>query len=92
MKVHFFATYRQVVGDKEIDVEAVPGLTVQALAGELLKRYPALRHEWLDEQGNLLAHIHFFVNGREAKFLPDGMQAALGESDVVKIFPPIGGG
>ena len=92
MKIHFFATYRQIVGGKEVELPAAPGLTLAGLVDELIARYPALRREWLDEHGQLHDHVHFFVNGRQAAFLPDGMQTALTETDMVRVFPPVGGG
>ena len=92
MKVHFFATYRQIIGGREIEIPAGPGLTVRALVDELIARYPGLRREWLNEQGELYGHVHSFVNGREVSFLPDGLQTALADTDVIKIFPPVGGG
>ncbi len=92
MKVHFFATYRQIVGGKEVELPARPGLTLSGLVEELIARFPALRHEWLDEHGQLHGHVHFFVNGRQAAFLPDGMQTVLTDADMVRIFPPVGGG
>jgi MoaD family protein len=92
MKVHFFATYRQIIGGREIEIPAAPGLTVRALVDALVARYPDLRREWLDEHGELYSHVHLFVNGRQFDFLPDGIQTGLTDADVVKIFPPVGGG
>ncbi len=92
MKVHFYAMYRQIVGAKEVDLPVPPGGTVRALVGGILERYPDLRPQFLDADGNLAQHVHLFVNGRDLPFVPGGLDAPLRAEDEIKIFPPVGGG
>ncbi len=92
MQITFFATYRQIVGQRAIEIPDRAGRTLRELVDEIVALYPALRAEWLDESGELLGHVHFFVNGRDAAFLPDGLQTVLKADDDVKVFPPVGGG
>ncbi len=92
MKVHFFAMFRQVTGQRLIEVPVPPGGTVRALIDAIVARYPGMREQLLDAQGHLHQHVHVIVNGRDAPFLPGGLDMPLGEDDEVKLFPPVGGG
>jgi molybdopterin synthase sulfur carrier subunit len=92
MKVKFYATLRKIVGAKMIDVSLEEGATVRNLIDEITRRYPALRSEMLDEQGNLYGHVHVFVNGRDAPFLEGGLDSVISPNDEVGIFPAVGGG
>ena len=92
MKVSFYATLRQYVGAKTIEIALPEQATVQCLLDEILAKYPALRPELIDENGQLLQHVNLFVNSRNALFLERGMDTVLPEDAVVGIFPPIGGG
>ncbi len=92
MHVHFYSTLRQVVGGKAVDFDLPPGATAQQLLDEMIRCYPALRDELLDAQGHLYAHVHLFVNGRDASFLEEGFETVLSPEDAIGVFPAIGGG
>ena len=92
MKVHFFATLRPIVGGKTVDFEVDHGLTVQEMLNVMIERFPKLRDELLDENGKMYGHVHFFVNGRDAQFLENGIETRLRPDDVVNVFPAVGGG
>lgn len=92
MIVKFYATLRQIVGGKSVDFSLPAGTTVQQLLDEMIKRYPPIRHELLDEDGQLYPHVHFFINGRDAPYLEDGLQTILSPDDLVTVFPAVGGG
>ncbi len=92
MQVHFFATLRQVVGGKTVEVPGAAGGTVAALLDTLLASYPGLRPHLYNPEGELYPHIHVFVNGRDARWLAHGLDTVLGPGDNVSIFPPVGGG
>jgi sulfur-carrier protein len=92
MKVKFYATLRKIVGAKVIDVSLKEGATVWVLIDAITRRYPALRSEMLDEQGNLYGHVHVFINGRDAPFLEQGLNTIISSDDEVGIFPAVGGG
>ncbi len=91
MKVKIFATLRQLVGAKEIEVGLEDGDTVGSVIARLVADYPALGEHILDDEGNLEAYINVFVNGRSTRFL-DGLDTSLIEDDVLAIFPPVAGG
>ena len=69
MKISFFATLRPIVGQKTVEFELPPGTTVRQMVEIVVTRYPLMRAELLDEQGNLWRHVHVFVNGRDAPYL-----------------------
>ncbi|MFN3741886.1 MAG: ubiquitin-like small modifier protein 1 [Anaerolineales bacterium] len=92
MRINFYATLREIVGGKTIELSLQDGMTIQTLLDALFERYPRLRQELMDEQGNLYPHVHVFVNGRDAPFLESGLQTPISEQDVISIFPAVGGG
>lgn len=92
MKVNFYATLRQVVGARAVEIALPEDATIQQLLDEVIRLYPGLQHELLDDQGQLYRHVHLFVNGRDATFLEQGMQTRVCPDDSVGIFPAVGGG
>lgn len=92
MKVHFFATLRPIVGGKTVDFDVNHGITVQEMLDVMIARFPKLRDELLDENGKMYGHVHFFVNGRDAQFLENGIETKIMPDDVVNVFPAVGGG
>ncbi len=92
MKVNFYATLRQIVGAKSIELPVTDGITVRQLIEAVIARYPALRRELLDDQGNLYSYVHVFINGRDAPYLDQGLDTRLSPDDTVSLFPPVAGG
>ena len=92
MKVHFYATLRPIVGGKTVDFEVDHGVTVQEMLNVMIERFPKLRDELLDENGKMYGHVHFFVNGRDAQFLENGIETRIKPDDVLNVFPAVGGG
>ena len=92
MQVNFYATLRQIVGTKTVEFEVPEGATVRQLLEEVLRVYPALRRELIDDQGELFGYVHFFVNGRDVPYLKDQMETVLAADDVISVFPAVGGG
>ena len=72
MQVSFYATLRQMIGQKTIEVPVEPGATVSLLLDALLELYPDMRAELFDEDGELYGHVHVFINGNDAPYLDDG--------------------
>ena len=92
MIVHFYATLRSVIGQREVDIPLTEGASVRQLVNAIVTQYPALRQEMVDKKGNLQSHIHIFVNGRDITHLDQAIDTRLSSSDVISIFPPVGGG
>ena len=92
MKINFFATLRQITGQKTVEFEIPEGTAVMDLVEIVVTRFPLMRVELLDEDGNLYRHVHVFVNGRDAPYLENGVDTAVKQDDIVNIFPAVGGG
>jgi MoaD family protein len=92
LKINFYATFRPIVGAKTIEVPFSEGLTVRQLVDQVIKSYPALERQLMDDQGVLLGYVHIFINGRDHYYLPAGLDTVLSERDEIDIFPPVGGG
>jgi sulfur-carrier protein len=92
MKVNFYATLRDIVGQKCIEFYMNKGHTVRDLMDEMVARFPELERQLLDDEGELLGHVHLFVNGRDLPYLEEGMDTELSEEDKISVFPAVGGG
>jgi molybdopterin synthase sulfur carrier subunit len=92
MKVNYYATLRPIVGGKTVEFEVDHGVTVREMLDVMIARFPKLRNELLDEAGNMHGHVHFFVNGRDAQFLANGIETKILPEDVINVFPAVGGG
>jgi molybdopterin synthase sulfur carrier subunit len=92
MKVNFYATLRQIVGAKTVDFSLEDGITVRFLIDEIVRQYPPLRSELLDENGNLYQHVHVFINGRDVPYLEQAMETPVSSMDTISVFPAVGGG
>ncbi len=91
MEVRFYATLRDVVGSRSVEVELGPGATVRELLTRLFERFPNLEPRLLDEAGELRRSVNVFVNGRSVPHL-EGLDTQLQPNDEVSIFPPVAGG
>ena len=92
MKVNFFATLRQVTGQKTVEFELPDGVTAQGVLDAVLAQYPAMIGMLADDDGQLLGHCHMFINGRGVTYLLDQMDSPVRHGDVVNFFPAVGGG
>ena len=92
MKVSFFASLRQVVGQKTEEIPLVEGATVLQLVQEVVRLYPELEWEILNEHGNLYEHVHIVINGRDIRHLEGGINRVITPKDKVSMFPAIEGG
>jgi sulfur-carrier protein len=82
--IKLFANLRKVAGTKET---SITGASVGAVLSELVKRYPALAANLL-EDGQIRPHVIITVNGHPTH----DVNAPITEDDVVSIFPPMAGG
>lgn len=92
MRVDFYATLRQIVGTKSVDFPLPDGSTIGHLLEEVFIRYPAMRSELLDDEGQLHGHVHVLVNGRDVPYLENTLNSVVHIDDTISIFPAVGGG
>ncbi len=92
MKINFYATLRPIVGQKTVELPIENGATVQDVLETIVEKYPDLRPELMDENGQLLGHVHLFINGRDAPYLENMMATKIKPADKIDVFPAVGGG
>ena len=92
MQIHFFATLRQITNQKTVEFDLPAEPTVRQMVEIVVTRFPPMREELLDENGELWRHVHVFVNGRDAPYLSEKMETVVKPTDSVNIFPAVGGG
>jgi len=92
MKIHFYATLRDIAGGKTVELPLDHGATAREVLDAIVARFPAMKKELLQEDNKLYGHVHFFINGRDVQFLMDGMDTRIKPEDVITIFPAVGGG
>jgi sulfur-carrier protein len=92
MKINFYATLRQITGQKTIELPLDGTITVRELLDQVLRLYPAMRDELVDENGALLQRVHVLINGRDVPYLENQMNTIVTSRDTVNIFPAVGGG
>ncbi len=92
MEVHFFATLRDIVGGKTVFFDVPTDATALQLINEITRIFPVLRQKLIDENGNLHNYVHYFINGRDVRYLDKGMETQLNPEDIINIFPAVGGG
>lgn len=91
MEIKVYATLRDVVGGKSVELGSVGEITVRQALQALFTRYPSLQTKLLNGQGELHTAFHFLINGRDARYI-HGLETIIKPDDEVRIFPPVGGG
>jgi molybdopterin synthase sulfur carrier subunit len=92
MQINLYATFRLIAGCKTITLDLPQGTTVRSAIDHILAQLPDLRPHWLNEQGEVHAHVHAFINGSEVATLEQGWETPLQPDDVLDFFPPVAGG
>lgn len=92
MNVSFYATLRQIAGQKRVEIDLPAGATAQDVVDAVIARFPAMRAELVDENGVLHEHVHLFVNGRDVPYLEKRLETVIQPTDKLDFFPPVGGG
>ena len=92
MKVSFYATLRPLVGSKTVDIPLRQGATLQALVDAMIEKFPTLGPVLLNDAGELSRQVQLCVNGRNARFLDEGLDTPLTPTDKIDLFPAIAGG
>lgn len=92
MKVNFFATLRDIAKGKTVEFDVDYGITAQELLDAVIVKFPLMKKELLNENGEMYGHVHFFINGRDVQFTEDKFQTKIMQDDTVNVFPAVGGG
>lgn len=88
--VKFFATVREALGTRSVQVDAS---TVREVLDRLIERFGKDFSETVIDQetGDLKRFFSCMVNGRRIELL-DRYDTKLKEGDSMALFPPVGGG
>ena len=92
MQFNLYATFRLLCGVKTTSLDLPEATTVREAVNALLVQHPVLRPHWLDEAGEIHAHVHIFINGNDVQNMDLGVETPLNAQDVLDFFPPVGGG
>jgi MoaD family protein len=91
MQVRFYATLRELVNAKAIELEVAETTDVRRLLERAGAAYPELGAKLWNERNELNKSIQVLVNGRGINFL-QGLETPVSAHDRVDLFPPVGGG
>ncbi|HQE19815.1 MAG TPA: MoaD/ThiS family protein, partial [Aggregatilineales bacterium] len=89
--VTLYATLRDLVGSKRIEVPFEPGGTVRDFIEVINRTYPQIGKMLVNENGELSGEVHVFVHGRNVMWL-DNLDTVINEGDDIDLIPPVAGG
>ncbi len=91
MQVRFYATLRDLIGQARLDIPLTGMDNVGQVLEALARTYPALDPKFWDANRKLTSYVTVLLNGRAIEYL-QGVETPVKESDVLSLFPPVGGG
>jgi molybdopterin synthase sulfur carrier subunit len=91
MRIRVYATLRDILGTKAIDLEVVEPTDVRHVLRQVVAAYPKFGPKLWDKNEKLKGTVQVLVNGRAINFL-HGLETAVCPEDQVDLFPPVGGG
>lgn len=92
MQARFYANMRSVMGTAALDVPDARVDTLRKLLGWLIERAPEAHFQLLDAEGELRPDAPVYVDGRNPRLAPDGIDTPLQPDSVVSFFSPISSG
>lgn len=92
MQINLYATFRLAAGVKTIQIDLPSGATVYQAVQAAVEKYPALRVNWLNDAGEIHAHVHCLLNGDDVATLPLKWNMPIHPDDTLDFFPPVVGG
>jgi molybdopterin synthase sulfur carrier subunit len=91
-RVRFYATFREIAGAREVELELSEGARVRELLDALFARWPALREHLEAADGGFSKRGNLFVDGRAVRFLPGGVETRIEPTHEIDCFPAVAGG
>jgi molybdopterin synthase sulfur carrier subunit len=92
MQANLYGTLRLITGKKTVLVELPSGATVRELLEEIIRQFPAMQPELMEDDSSLRKDLPLFVNGRNPRLLPDSIESPLQPGDIVSLFSPVSSG
>jgi molybdopterin converting factor small subunit len=75
------------MGEKSLDIDVEEPTSVRELIDRMIQSHPELGNKLLDENDQLYANIHVYVNGRDTLYSKQGAGTQIDVHDKVDIFP-----
>jgi molybdopterin converting factor small subunit len=92
MQARFYANMRALIGTSSLNVEDDNVDSFRKLVVYLIEKYPEIEFHLLDSNGNLRQDVPVYVDGRNPRLMPTGIDAPLNPDSVVSFFSPIASG
>ncbi len=92
MQVKFYANMRTVMRRSTLEISDNAVNTFRTLIHHLVDRYPDSAFHLLDEQGELRKDVPVYVDGRNPRLAPGGIDTPLNPDSIVSFFSPISSG
>jgi hypothetical protein len=83
---------RTVIGMSSLDVDHAQAHTFRSLVAFLIERFPEARDHLLDSNGDLRQDVPVYVDGRNPRLSPLGIDSPLKHDSIVSFFSPISSG
>lgn len=91
MQVRLYATLRQIIGTKIVEVPVHTEKTIGDVLRSLVRQYPELDESIWYPDGSLAGHVAVILNGRDIRHL-EGVDTSITDDGILDVFPPVGGG
>ena len=91
MRIRVYATFRPIVGGREVELPVPPGATVGDVVRAMVERWPDLS-DLLLQDGALSRRAHVFVDGRSARYLAEGEDTIIEDGQEIDVLPAVAGG
>lgn len=92
MQLRFYANMRTMVGMSALDINEGEVNSFRKLLALLVEKHPETAFHLLDEHGELRRDVPVYVDGRNPRLSPVGIDAPLQPDSVVSFFSPISSG
>ena len=91
MQVRLYATLRQIIGTKIVEIPVNTEKTIGDILRSLVRQYPDLDESIWYPDGSLAGHVAVILNGRDIRHL-EGVDTPITDDGILDVFPPVGGG
>jgi len=92
MQANLYATFRVIAKTKIVTLDLPTGSTIRQAVEAILNQLPDLRPHWVNQAGEMYAHVHGFINGKDLSTFEHGWDTPVQPEDVLDFFPPVAGG
>ncbi|MEK6753402.1 MAG: hypothetical protein AABZ00_14185 [Chloroflexota bacterium] len=92
MQAHFYANMRTLFGTSSLAVDDAAADTLRKLIALLIELRPDAEPNLLDLNGNLRPDVPVYVDGRNPRLTPTGIDTPLKPDSIVSFFSPISSG